>query len=98
MKQPFNILNRNPSKYKNQQKEVGGKIYDSKKEAAYAEKLEWRKKAGEITEIIPQYCLRLDIDGQHICKYYVDFKVILKDGSEEYHEVKGFEKIGRAHV
>lgn len=90
-KKPFNILNRKPSKYKNKSAESGGKIYDSKMEARYAEKLEWRKKAGEIKEIIPQFCLRLDLNGKHICKYYVDFKVVYPDGKEEFHEVKGFE-------
>lgn len=79
------------SKYKNKFQKYGSKIYDSKKEARYAEQLHLRKLAGEILEIHPQYCLRLDIDGKHICKYYVDFMVILKDGSEQYHEVKGFE-------
>ena len=90
MKRPFNILKRKPSKYKNKVAETGGKIYDSKMEARYAEQLEWRKKAGEIKEIIPQFCLRLDVDGHHICKYYVDFKVVYPDGRVEFHEVKGF--------
>lgn len=91
MKKPFNILNRKASKYKNQLAETGGRIYDSKKEAKYAEQLEWRKKAGEIKEIIPQFCLRLDVNGEHICKYYIDFKIVFPDGREEFLEIKGFE-------
>jgi hypothetical protein len=79
------------SKYKNQLAQIGSTIYDSKKEARYAEQLHLRKLAGEIIEIIPQYCLRLDVNGEHICKYYMDFKLIMSDGSIEYHEVKGFE-------
>lgn len=79
------------SKYKNQFHKAGGRIYDSKKEARYSEQLELRKMAGEISEIHPQYCLRLDLNGKHICKYYVDFMVVLSNGNIEYHEVKGFE-------
>jgi len=62
----------------------------SKGEAGYAQELELRKKAGEITEIVPQFRLRLDVNGYHICDYLVDFKVTMKDGSEELHEYKGF--------
>lgn len=79
------------SKYGNKFEKAGGRLYDSKKEARYSEQLELRKLAGEIAEIHPQYCLMLDVNGKHVCKYYVDFMVILKDGTIEYHEVKGFE-------
>jgi hypothetical protein len=79
------------SKYGNKFEKRGGTIYDSKMEARYSEQLELRRLAGEIKEIHPQHCLRLDIDGNHICKYYVDFRVVLADGSEQFHEVKGFE-------
>jgi len=65
--------------------------YDSKKEAGVAQELELLKKAGEIKEIIPQFKLDLKVYGKHICNYYVDFKVINKDGSIEYIEVKGLE-------
>lgn len=85
-------LNNNPrkSKFGNKFEKAGGKIYDSKKEARYSEQLELRRLAGEIKEIHPQYCLRLDINGVHICKYYIDFKIILKDGKEQFIEVKGY--------
>jgi len=66
------------------------RLYMSKGEAGYAQELELRKKAGEITEIVPQFRLRLDVNGYHICDYLVDFKVTMKDGSEELHEYKGF--------
>ena len=64
--------------------------YDSQKEANYAAQLDWRKKAGEIAEIKKQHKLSIDIDGVHICNYYVDFMVTYPDGRIEYHEVKGF--------
>lgn len=78
------------SKFGNKFEKAGGKIYDSKKEARYAEQLEIRKLAGEIQDFTTQHCLRLDVNGEHICKYYVDFRVILKNGKEQFHEVKGY--------
>ena len=78
------------NKFGAKKKEFGGRLYHSKGEAGYAQILELRKKAGEITEIVPQFRLSLDVNGYHICNYYVDFKVTMKDGSEEIHEYKGF--------
>jgi hypothetical protein len=80
---------RTKSKYKNKTKQFGGRTYDSIREANHAEELEWRKKAGEIKEIIPQYKIDLRVNGVHICNYYVDFKVIMADDSVQFHEVKG---------
>lgn len=80
---------RTKSKYGNKSKIYNGRTYDSIREATHAEELDWRKKAGEIKEIIPQYKIALRVNGRHICNYYLDFKVILKDGSVELHEVKG---------
>lgn len=53
--------------------------------------LDWRKKAGEIKEIIPQYKISLTVKDKHIANYYMDFKCIMANGSVEFHEVKGFE-------
>lgn len=78
------------SKFGNKFEKAGGKIYDSKKEARYSEQLELRRLAGEIKEIHPQYCLKLTVNGIHVANYYVDFKIVLKNGKEEFHEVKGF--------
>jgi len=78
------------SKFGNKFEKAGGKIYDSKKEARYSEQLELRRLAGEIKEIIPQFCLRLDVNGFHVANYYVDFRIVLKNGKEQFHEVKGF--------
>lgn len=78
-------------KYNAVKQTFGGKSYDSRKEARYAAELEWMKKAGEIKEIIPQFRIELRVKGKKICNYYVDFKLIMKDGGIEFHEVKGFE-------
>jgi len=82
---------RSKSKYGNKTKIYNGRAYDSIREATHAEELDWRMKAGEIKEIIPQFRISLDVAGTHIANYFVDFKVITKDDSVEYHEVKGFE-------
>lgn len=80
---------RTKSKYKNQTKRYDGKTFDSVREANHYEELLWRQKAGEIKEIICQYKIDLKVNGHHICNYYVDFKVVLADGSIEFQEVKG---------
>ncbi len=80
---------------KNKYKAVGtyynDRYYHSKKEALYAQQLDWRKKAGEIKDIEPQYKIELMVKGCKICNYIIDFKVTLKDGQIELHEVKGYE-------
>lgn len=82
---------RKKKKYGNKTKLYNGRYYDSIMEANHAEELDWRIKAGEIKEVIPQFKISLDVEGKHIANYFIDFKVILPDGSEQYHEVKGYE-------
>lgn len=77
------------SKYGNNSQVYNGRRYDSKREATYAMDLDWRIKAGEIKEVIPQFKIDLRVNGRHITNYYVDFKVIMADGSVQFHEVKG---------
>ena len=79
------------NKYKAVKQTFNGRSYHSKKEAAFAQELHLRKLAGEINEIIPQYPLRLYVNGKKICNYFIDFKITLADGSVELIEVKGFE-------
>ena len=87
----ISFSNKRSGKYNSKRSTYNGKNYDSILEANYAESLDWRKKAGEIKEIVPQFKLEINIEGVHICNYYVDFKVVLFDDTIEYHEVKGFE-------
>lgn len=68
-----------------------GRWYQSKKEMEYAKELDFRKKAGDVMDWRPQYKVGLEVNGTKICSYYVDFWVMLKDGSEQLIEVKGFE-------
>ena len=80
---------RTKSKYNNKTKTYNNRTYDSIREANHAEELDWRIKAGEIKEVIPQYKIDLRVNGIHICNYYVDFKVIMADDSVQFQEVKG---------
>lgn len=79
------------NKFNAKKQDFGGRKYDSKFEARYAEDLEWRKQAGEIAEIKPQFKIDIKVNGVHICNYYCDFRVVLTDGTVQYHEVKGLE-------
>lgn len=82
------FVNRN--KYNAKIVKYNGRTYQSALEATYAQELDLRKKAGEIKEIIPQYKIDIRVNGIHVCNYYMDFKLIMPDGSIEMHEVKGF--------
>lgn len=82
---------RTGNKYHAESSTHNGIPYHSKKEAAYASELDLRKKACDIKEWDRQIKISLDVNGFHICNYYVDFKILHNDGSLEYVEVKGFE-------
>lgn len=71
--------------------EYGGRWYQSKLEANYAQKLDFLKKAKEIQDWTPQVKLVFKVNGVLICNHYVDFKVITKTGTVQYHETKGYE-------
>lgn len=79
------------NKFKATKAEYDGKWYHSKGEAAYAQELDWLKKTGEIKEWDRQIKIPLKVNGVLICNYYVDFKVITKHDTVQYHEYKGFE-------
>jgi len=85
------MIEKRYNKYKAEKQTFGGRSYHSKKEADYAVQLAWRKKAGEIKEVIPQYKLDIRVNGKHITNYFIDFKVVLADDTVELIEVKGFE-------
>ena len=63
--------------------------YHSKFEAGYAQGLDYRKKAGDIKDWDRQFKVSIDINGHHICNYYVDFRIFHSDGSIELVECKG---------
>lgn len=71
--------------------EHDGKFYHSKGEAGYAAKLDLMVKCGEIKSWQGQVKIPLMVRGILIANYYVDFKVITKHDTVQYHEYKGFE-------
>lgn len=71
--------------------EYNGVKYHSKREARYAEELDWLRKAGRIQRWERQVKIELKVLGVLICNYIVDFKVINRYGGIEFHEVKGVE-------
>jgi len=79
------------SRYGNIRNEYNGRVYHSKKEANYAAELDLLKKAGQIADWKPQVRIPLDVNGFHICNYYIDFEVSHNDETTEYVEVKGFQ-------
>lgn len=81
--------NSKKNKYNAKKTWYEGVLYDSRKEAFYAAELDIRIKAGEVKSWERQYPIELESNGQKVGTYYIDFKVILADGSIEYHEVKG---------
>lgn len=78
------------NKYNAKKKSYKGRSYDSTAECNHAIKLDAGKQAGEIKEITPQFKIALKVNGVHICNYFMDFRVMLVDGTIEYHEVKGY--------
>jgi hypothetical protein len=79
------------NKYGAEMTKYNDRTYHSKGEANYAKKLDFRKKIGEIKEIIPQYKIEININGIHICNWFVDFRVEFPNGKIEFHEYKGAE-------
>ncbi len=73
------------SKYHAQRTEYGGRIFASKREARYAEQLDLRVKAGEVSYWLPQ--VPIPIPGH--ATYRVDFLEVWGDGSLHWVEVKG---------
>ena len=70
------------NKFKAVKQMFNGRQYHSKKEAAFAQELHLRKLAGEITEIIPQYPLRIYVNGKKICNYFMNYKLQNKKRSD----------------
>ena|SRR3990167_979710 len=76
-------------KYHNTFTHYKGDLYHSKKEAAYAADLDMRIFAHDIKSWERQVTIPLDIQGEHVCNYIIDFVITHNDNSKEYAEVKG---------
>lgn len=64
--------------------------YDSGFEADYAVQLDLRLKAKDIKGWERQVKIPLDVNGYHICNYYIDFVIYHNDGTKEFVETKGY--------
>lgn len=90
------VIQKTRNKFNARRTEYNGRSYDSKLEANLAAQLDLRLKAGELTEVIPQFkvemwCYRENGDKAFLVKHKVDFRVQHKDGSYELIEAKGVE-------
>ena len=79
------------NKYHAKSSIYNGVYYASQLEAAYAMELDVRLKAKDIKSWRRQVKIPLDVNGFHICNYYIDFEITHKDGSLEFVETKGME-------
>lgn len=79
------------SKYNARRTEYNGRVYSSTKEANYAAELDLLLRAKEIQSWVPQYRLKLVVNGVTIATYICDFLVIDKDGKKLLIEIKGME-------
>ena len=77
------------NKYHAKSTSYGGNVYHSKLEAAYAQELDLRVKAGDIKDWERQVKLDLRVEDKHVANYYIDFVVHHNDGSREFVEIKG---------
>ena len=82
------------SKYNNKKTEYGGHLYDSKKEATYAQRLDMlclAKGADKVLKWERQVRYPIAINKVKVCDYILDFKVYYKDRIE-YIDVKGMKR------
>ena len=81
------------TKYGNKITFYSGRLFDSGKEARYAQELDLRRHLANPMERVVswqgQVKIPLRVNDKLICNYYADFKVRFADGRDEYHEVKG---------
>ena len=87
------LVNRNKNKYRNNKVEVDGITFHSQKEAKFYSDLVIKKKANLIADFERQVQYDIRVNNIHIAKYFLDFKVINLDGSINYYDVKGKDKI-----
>jgi hypothetical protein len=87
------VVSRKKNKYRNQKVEVDGITFHSRKEANFYSDLLIKKNAKLITDFERQVQYDIRVNDIHIAKYFLDFKVINLDGSINYYDVKGKDKV-----
>lgn len=78
------------SKYGNKKTTIGGKIFDSKKEALRYVQLKEMENKGEIKDLQLQVKYCFVYNGVKIASYVADFAYLKKDGQSVVEDVKGF--------
>src|SRR3990167_8885605 len=78
------------SKYNNIPSQYKGRTYHSRLEAEYAIILDDMIKHKEIKSWVPQFPMKLEVNGKKIATYIADFLVTMPDGSQQIHETKGY--------
>jgi hypothetical protein len=76
------------NKYHNRRTGYHGTSYMSNKEADKAWELDQLKNNGDIKNWTKQFKLSIDVNGQHITNYYLDFMIEENDGTFTYLEIK----------
>ena len=76
------IATQKENKYKNKKTPYNGIIYDSQREAQYAQDLDLRVRAGDLKSWRRQVPIELKVNGHLIYRYRIDFVEINNDGSE----------------
>ena len=86
---------RRANKYGAKKTEYNGVVYDSKREASYAQELDLKKNekqpAERVVHVERQWRIRLNVNDVKICDHIIDFWVEYADGHIELVEVKGYE-------
>lgn len=78
-----------PSRYRNKRTLFNGRLYHSKAEAEFAQRLELERYAGEVLSWEPQYPFVIRVNGVHVTTYRADFLVNYSDGRSTVYDVKG---------
>lgn len=87
------------SKYNAKRTDYNGVMYDSKKEAGFAKKLDLLKMAqgpDKVMRVERQVPFQITVNNQKICRYILDFRVTYADGRVDLVDVKGM-KSGAAY-
>jgi len=79
------------NKYRAKKTMYNGVVYDSIAESQRALNLDLYIKAKEVDRWQRQVKFSVDVNGKHICNYFLDFKVWWSDGSITFEDVKGVE-------
>jgi hypothetical protein len=85
-----------PNKFHAKKTVFNGQTFDSKKEAAYAAKLEILKRSFKPSDKVIGYRTQVPfpvhLNGKLICTYKLDFLTTYADGRIEHVDVKGYKK------